>query len=656
MPKKLRRIGLLTNSLGSEYYIAIEKSVSEFCEKHNCVLLIFVTSQLGKSLGAFNYQNRAIAALIKRQNLDGLIFITSPQANYITQEKLFSYIDSFKPLPVVSLGGEVPGIPSIIADNRSGMEQMMEHLINVHHCTRIALMSVHANSSDVIQRTEVYRKVLERNKIPVNEDWIMYGGYSYPSAYAALSAFYEKHGELPFDAIVALNDEMAYGCMDFCELQDFTVPEIIVTGFDDSERSSCTNPTLSTVSQNLSEQARLAAETLLDVLDKKTVPPVQQVSSLALFRQSCGCLSERDTSVNALTYDGQKIYADIGRIRVLSNEWFEKRTQVKRVLSYFNNNQVMVVLQVLRSKFVSDFKNFDIQSASVCIFENPIETDDFEYFQMPEKARILAAYDVDTDYEFDVTKDSDFFNPKKTMLPDYVNLSFTGRYYILDLYHCETQLGYIIFKPGKWDIIVYEALCSFFASFLSASIDYTRVESETRKLSDSNLILSTISRTDELTQLLNRRGFEIIGQQTIDAAVSTNQTGLVLFGDLDGLKYVNDTYGHKAGDTALREMARILEKTFRVSDITGRMGGDEFAVVATGMKMEQLPEIKDRIEKYCKEFNASSGYDFELGISLGAVIFDEAHKDLKELLINADTEQYEEKRRRKVGRLRDNEK
>ena len=656
MSGKVRRIGLLTNSLGSEYYAAIQKSVSEYCSRHNCALFIFVAGQLGKSFGAFNYQTRAVAALIKKQNLDGLIFLTSPQANYITREKLFSYINSFKPLPIVSLGGIVPGIPSIIADNKKGMEQMLNHLINGHHCTKIALMGVEANSNDAIERTDVYRKVLEQNQIPVNEDWILYGSFSYPAAYAALTGFYEKHGDLPFDAIVALNDEMAFACMDFCEQQDFTLPELIVTGFDDSERASCTNPTLSTVSQNIGEQGRLSAETLLAMLDNKPVPPVQQVSSRALFRQSCGCLSERDSSVNALTSDNEKIYVDTARVRTLSNEWFEKRTQIKKVMLYFNNNQVMIVLQELREKFASDFKKFDIKSAAVCVFENPVETSDFEYFTMPKKARILAAYDVDTGYEFDNTKDNDAFNPQKNMLPASINLDFTGYFYILDLYHCETQLGYIIFKPGRWDRIVYEALCSFFSSFLSASIRYTKVESEQRKLNDRNLRLSTISRTDELTQLLNRRGFEIIGQQTIDVAVSAKQDGLVLFGDLDGLKYINDSYGHNTGDMALKGIAKILEKTFRVSDVMARMGGDEFAVVAVGMKMEQLSEIKERIEKACKKFNASSGLEFELGISIGAVVFDENNKDLKDLLIKADGEQYEEKRRRKVGRLKDNQK
>jgi diguanylate cyclase (GGDEF)-like protein len=86
------------------------------------------------------------------------------------------------------------------------------------------------------------------------------------------------------------------------------------------------------------------------------------------------------------------------------------------------------------------------------------------------------------------------------------------------------------------------------------------------------------------------------------------------------------------------------------------MGGDEFAVVAVGMKMDQLTEIKERIEKACKQINASSGLGFELGISIGAVVFDENNKDLKDLLIKADSEQYEEKRRRKVGRLKDNQK
>jgi diguanylate cyclase (GGDEF)-like protein len=91
--------------------------------------------------------------------------------------------------------------------------------------------------------------------------------------------------------------------------------------------------------------------------------------------------------------------------------------------------------------------------------------------------------------------------------------------------------------------------------------------------------LEKLAMTDELTGLLNRRGFDTELQRTLALASRYEEPGLLVYVDLDGFKLVNDTYGHAAGDAVLRRVSRLLTDNLRCTDFVGRLGGDEFAVL-----------------------------------------------------------------------------
>ena len=166
-----------------------------------------------------------------------------------------------------------------------------------------------------------------------------------------------------------------------------------------------------------------------------------------------------------------------------------------------------------------------------------------------------------------------------------------------------------------------------------------------QKLEHSNSKLNMEALTDELTKLYNRRGFINFGQQTIELALEMEQYGLVFYADMDGLKGINDTYGHEAGDIAIKGMASILKQTFRNQDIVGRMGGDEFAIVTVGINKDFLPKIRERITIAEEKWFAKANQPFHLGISVGAVEFspENQESDMEKLLSAADELLYQEK-------------
>jgi len=125
--------------------------------------------------------------------------------------------------------------------------------------------------------------------------------------------------------------------------------------------------------------------------------------------------------------------------------------------------------------------------------------------------------------------------------------------------------------------------------------------------------------------------------------------GLLFFADLDGLKKINDTYGHEEGDNAIKAVAVILRKTFREVDILSRIGGDEFTIFTINTSMGMTSDFRKRIYDLLDEYNRTSGKPYKVSISIGAVPFSaKGTENIESLLNRADKMLYEQKRLKKM--------
>jgi diguanylate cyclase (GGDEF)-like protein len=158
--------------------------------------------------------------------------------------------------------------------------------------------------------------------------------------------------------------------------------------------------------------------------------------------------------------------------------------------------------------------------------------------------------------------------------------------------------------------------------------------------------LLALSLTDELTALYNRRRFFLLTEQCLKMALRTKKRQLLLFIDMDDLKWINDHYGHNEGDHALIGLANILKKTFRESDIIARIGGDEFVVLSETAD-ENGEILMTRLYENIRDYNARASQRYKLSISIGTARFDPEHPvSIDELLSKADALMYDQKRRR----------
>ncbi len=201
---------------------------------------------------------------------------------------------------------------------------------------------------------------------------------------------------------------------------------------------------------------------------------------------------------------------------------------------------------------------------------------------------------------------------------------------------------------GKKDGTLFSGLLS--ARIISLQgvphmISVTRDISERKKLEEK---IHAASLTDELTGLYNRRGFFTLAQQQFRITERTKKGMLLFFVDLDRMKQINDTLGHQEGDKALVDLATILKEVFRESDIIGRMGGDEFAILAIDTTDETREALKARLQDTLDHYNAPGGRRYTLSLSAGIAHYDPATPStLDELLARADISMYEEKKRKR---------
>jgi len=178
-------------------------------------------------------------------------------------------------------------------------------------------------------------------------------------------------------------------------------------------------------------------------------------------------------------------------------------------------------------------------------------------------------------------------------------------------------------------------------AILGNSMDIT----ERKKMEEA---LITLSITDLLTGLYNRRGFIMFAEQQMKLSDRTKRGMLLFFTDIDGMKWINDTLGHEEGDRALMEMEDVLKETFRSSDIIARMGGDEFAILAIDTTDINSEITTTRLQNLIDTHNRRENRRYTLSVSAGSSFYDPENPcSIDELMAEADKLMYEHKRSKK---------
>ncbi len=171
------------------------------------------------------------------------------------------------------------------------------------------------------------------------------------------------------------------------------------------------------------------------------------------------------------------------------------------------------------------------------------------------------------------------------------------------------------------------------------------------RMAEQELAAVQLATIDELTTLCNRRGFEALSAHALSLCRRLSRPSSLMYVDLDHFKQINDRFGHAEGDTALRGFADMMKDTFRDSDVLGRIGGDEFAILVTNTLPDALDEMRRRLQKAAQAYNRNVRAGCEIRYSIGMVAFDpDRHAVVGDLMREADRLMYQQKQAKQSAR------
>jgi len=376
------------------------------------------------------------------------------------------------------------------------------------------------------------------------------------------------------------------------------------------------------------------------------------------------------------------------RKMVSSVEAEETRSYILRVIAstqqYINTNEIMALKNKIKkdrhqnwfvNAFIQDllvpemsledglscimkrFRSMNIARCYFFLYKNPMKGKDSYQLEVPDELYLAAYYD---DKEcISMLRDDWIAVNKETGIANYVSQDEGHIFTTYVLFSGNEQYGFMLCENEQQDTPFVTECSLQMGSFLrfcalNASEQESRreLEASLKLIKEQNIILNSISEIDNLTNLLNRRGFMERVMRCINENVG--KTAYVLFADLDHLKEINDSFGHHAGDFAINTAADYLRACMPDEAITARIGGDEFVSFVISNEIDYISTIKKQIKKRSMEFNQSSEKPYYVDISVGI------HKcvcdsviNITDLLQKSDELLYEEKKHRRESIRKD---
>ena len=640
----MKTVAVLVPSFAVEYSLEFLAGIYDYFNEKDVRVLVAHSRYYHDSTGAFNYQYWSVINLLKSEEVDVVICASGMYTSTMSRDEIANELKSFLNKPVISVALDFDFEECHSITQRINCDEIfyeiVNHLKTKHGCTNFAFLSANSlNSEEGNERYRAFLNAIKRCDLEFSSENEIEGKFVYEIAKNELKNKYKSKKDIKFDALVAANDAMAIAAMDYFAEIGIDVPEDVkVVGFDDSISSRLVNPRLSTISQNVYGQGYRAAEIANNILDGKFVEKNEVTELRAIYRQSCGCVDKRNPDPICFdSYGNQCFENDVVTVKENYADVIRDKVGIIVFMDIVKSSNTLRQLFYDLAYIVHTAK---FENMQISFYKEPVYLDSKEDFVVPDCAEIKMFFDSERNVGLFV--EDEYFNPRKTLFSEKYLTETCGMHIIQPIFSGEVNYGYIISKIKSKEFVDYGVYLKILINALSQSYDYTYQLLENEKLKIENTDLNEVSRTDELTKILNRRGFKEKGQRAIDLAQETLQPVVVFFGDMDGLKKINDTYGHEMGDKAIKLQAEVLKRAFRSDDIVGRLSGDEFGVIAVGMHLDRIDSVKEQIATLSEKISKKNKLPFTLSISLGAVDL-QSSSNLKRLLSEADKKLYVEK-------------
>ena len=569
-------------------------------------------------------------------DFDGVIKISTYFSPTVKQH--LEGILSKAAIPVINVGILDPNYRTIICDDKLSFENIVDHVIECHGCRDIYHLAGFPEKPFVQIRLQAYKDSLIRHGIEYDEKKVFFGNLWRDCGDDALDYILEdcrKNGKKYPDAVVCANDYSAVGLTIACRNRGIKIPEdMIITGFDGVDDAVNGYPTITTSRQPFYNSGYEAVKTLSEMFEGKEFPENILIPAEFLKNQSCGC--KQLTADNVL--DIRDVY-----LKRLRNTTDIAQSTTNLMLSVAEAESLTEFFDAVKrnAKWNSGFKDMLLCLAPGWDQKRIVGED---YSTTDEDMTVVTGYIGDEDVPVQTFR-------KKNILPPQL-LKDPNPYYIFTIHHLQYYMGYLIVSSDI-DLHEQEMQQSWLVD-LGMIFENRRIQ---RDLQSSVNRLEYLYSRDMLTGLYNRHGVQKFFGDFFREC-SRNKTGLaIIIVDMDGLKQINDNYGHHEGDYAIKAIASALTAASGDDEVCTRSGGDEFVILAKNYDPLRANDYIRNVRDYISAKAKGENKRYDIGISAGVYIADPSKVDKDDLydeyqlfskyLKIADKAMYDEKREHK---------
>ena len=581
-----------------------------------------------RDYGQYEYK---FVDVIPFDNFSGIVLDEDAFAINKVIIKLVEYIKKKARCPVVSISSYIEDFYNVEFDDTSGVELILDHLYNEHGCRKIGYMSGPHTHADAAVRYQAFKRSMAKLGLPENGTGVFEGDFWFNRGREAVDFFFAEDVEHP-DAVVCANDYMAMALCKALKERGIKVPQdVIVTGFDGTEEGQQFVPRLTTIDRRREDTAHKAIE-LIDRICKGENCAKRTIITAKLIKgTTCGC--------EDIDYENE-----IERVNL--------STEQTRTVNYYLGDMIAATLNMNVVESIDDLgKTFHEHAInfgeyrSFCLMTY-IDDDGRSSLQrgmlMPTN-KVYPSMIVDWWDDYKGLERREMSTDE--LIPD-LNDPDPKIMYVTSLHCGDKCFGYAALSMKDHSLFneFYNVWIATLAMALESLLRRNNIHELIANLEDTSV-------RDGLTGLYNRRGFE---NRSAEAArkASKDTTACAMVIDMDGLKKINDIYGHSEGDFAIRTLARFIKKCCDNGKIVGRTGGDEFYVFVPECTEEEVKIFQQKLTDTIKDFNEVSDKPYKLDASFGSCLHEiDTTYDVEELLRLADERMYKMKQHKKHRRL-----
>lgn len=625
----MKKIICFIGELFVDFQAEIAQYFSDHFAENNCEITFMVNFDALVANVLYGEIEKKIMHIPNLNNYDGIIICPDTYAIPGMEEELAFFLMKNAECPVVSLRVRDDRFYSITLGDYDAICQMTEHFIVKHGMKRVCFMTGRMELEDARVRLQAYKDTMAKHGIEVTEGMVFYGNYWRKKGVQAVEWFLSQNKELP-QAIVCSNDYMAISVCNALRAKGYRIPDdIAVSGLDDIDEVRYHIPPITSIRASVSSMCSKAMEVLKNIWDGKPQDKQIVIPLEPVYRNSCGC----NTEINM--QDFRDIYLE--------------KESLQLVLAYtpylpldFENADdfdelITSIYLKLSNKSFGTQDDFGILYFCMC---DESERHDFQLEKNLSYTDNMHLKAIITSKG--IKRCSCRFNRHEILPREYI-VSYSPLF-VFTL-HCKDYCyGYLVMQNA--DISRFKDLIKPLVFAIGSSLDRIRMYSENKNVQT----LREQSYIDELTGIPNRRSMERYIRKMFEQLQHTSQTFCIVSVDLDGLKYINDTYGHLEGDASIKAAAKILDASKPESGIAVRTGGDEFVVMFLSNCENDAVTFIDTINEKVRVNNLQWHKPYELSMSAG---YEYCHKNTDILLSmhKADNKMYAVKKAKKKNRI-----